>query len=100
MSARDQLWDEGLIDPHDGEAEEVLAQEVLKLRRRCREAAQVLIERIGADGPEDVVETAKRAAAVLDNASQRLESFITCAKCGEQPRLSTCYICTNHGDII
>lgn len=27
------------------------------------------------------------------------KEIITCTKCGKQPRLPTCYSCTNHGDI-
>jgi hypothetical protein len=34
-------------------------------RARCREAAQILIEVIGAEGPESVVETASRAAEAI-----------------------------------
>jgi hypothetical protein len=35
---------------------------------RCRDAAQILIERIGAPGPESVDATARRAVAVIDAA--------------------------------
>jgi hypothetical protein len=47
------------------EIQNILKIERNKLKQQCREAAQILIEEIGAPGPENVVETAKRAAAEI-----------------------------------
>ena len=42
-----------------------LRTELATLHARCKDAAHVLIEEIGAPGPEDVGETATRAAAII-----------------------------------
>jgi hypothetical protein len=39
--------------------------ELIALRARCRETAQLLIAAIGADGPEDCDDAARRAVAVI-----------------------------------
>jgi len=41
-------------------------------KQRCRLAAQILIEQIGADGPQDVTEAARRAADEIDELRARI----------------------------
>lgn len=57
-----------------------LLEEETKMRRalatRSRKAAQILVEAIGAPGPEGVVETATRAAAEINSLREQLRAAV------------------------